>query len=111
MIRQTISYLLALTSIYAVAQNSNTMEPPSLEELTGDYVIMNYKEYEGVKLLADMKNMRMTSERATLTLSGFYMTGSEDFTAAYDPTDGTISIEAGTQLLGGESGFEQYIYL
>lgn len=111
MIRQTIGYLLALTSIYAVAQNSNTMEPPSLEELTGDYVIMNYKEYEGVKLLADMKNMRMTSERATLTLSGFYMTGSEDFTADYDPSDGTISIQAGTQLLGGESGFEQYIYL
>ena len=27
---------------------------PSVEEMVGDYVIMNYKEYEGQKLLADM---------------------------------------------------------
>lgn len=103
---------LVLTAFGAMAQNDTAPQPPSLAELTGDYVIMNYKEYEGQKLLADMKDMRITPKGASsVVLAGFYMAGSEDVTASYSPSDGTISIPAGTQVLGGESGFEQYLYL
>ena len=105
-------HLLSCVCLASVGMAVAQTMPPSVEEMAGDYVIMNYKEYEGQKLLADMKDMRIDAAgHDALKFSGFYMTDSEDFAVAYDPQSGKIAIPSGTQVLGGDSGFEQYLYL
>ena len=105
-------HLLSCVCLASVGMAVAQTMPPSVEEMAGDYVIMNYKENEGQKLLADMKDMRIDAAgHDALKFSGFYMTDSEDFAVAYDPQSGKIAIPSGTQVLGGDSGFEQYLYL
>ena len=52
-------HLLSCVCLASVGMAVAQTMPPSVEEMAGDYVIMNYKEYEGQKLLADMKDMRI----------------------------------------------------
>lgn len=92
-----------------VAQNEVSV--PQVSEMGGDYIIVNYKDYDGVKYVADMKSMDFRVFGNTLLVSGFYQVGSPDFEAAYDETAGTISISAGIKLFGDGDGMVQYLYL
>ncbi len=109
MLKYLISCSLLLSCGIASAQDAQPI--PTFAEMEGDYIIMNYKEYSGQTFLSDMKAMRIDTDRDGLKISGFYISESEDFIAGYDTATGTISIPAGTKILGGDSGFEQYLYL
>lgn len=79
----------AATSVCA----QNTTEVPALSDMAGDYLVLNSQEYNGVKNLASMKAFTISpSGSATLTMSGFYMTGCLDFDAEYNEKNGGISI-------------------
>lgn len=98
-----------LTSLSAIAQ---TEEPLSIDQMQGDYIILNSKEYEGVKSLADMRNMSFTpvSGEDSLTVSGFYMNKCPDFKVGYDESTGDVTIPAGTLVFSSDN-MVQYLYL
>jgi len=108
-------YLLLLcvlvhNAIAIPAQDS--VAPPSAAEMEGDYVIINYKEYDGRKYVADMKSMRIDFMSGhDLKVSGFYIKGSNSFEARYDETTGAFSFDQGLYLFGYEDGLSQYLYL
>lgn len=106
-----LRYFISLVFLPCFIMAGATYKVPSMPEMDGDYIIMNYKEYNDQKFLADMKAMRMETTREGLKISGFYILGSEDFIAGYNTSTGTISVPAATKVLGENIGFEQYLYL
>lgn len=96
----------AATSVCA----QNTTEVPALSDMAGDYLVLNSQEYNGVKNLASMKAFTISpSGSATLTMSGFYMTGCLDFDAEYNEKNGGISITSGTPVYDMDT-YMVYLY-
>ena len=94
---------------FLACAGDNGASAPSLASMSGDYIIINYKSYEGTSFIADMKSMRIEPLRDGLEFSGFYITGSPALQAAYDEATGTIGIPAGT-LMFSAGGMVQYLY-
>lgn len=86
---------------------------PTLEEMAGDYIIINDKDYDGTKFIADMRDMRIiVNSDNSLTFSGYYMRGCLDLEAGYSEDSGNLSYDAGQKIFGidGEGGVVQYLY-
>lgn len=98
-----LSLLLGLAPAALCAQQSAT--PPTLEEMAGDYVIINHRTYEGVTSVAETRNFTIeVTEDDSLLISNFYMKGGLSFKAGYNPSNGTITVAAGTKIFGYSDG-------
>lgn len=108
MIRQLL--LAATVAVTTSAYAQSTVTIPSLEEMQGDFLVLNSQEYNGVTSLASMKPFTISPVDAhTLTIDGFYMTGCLDFQAEYNENTGTISIPAGVPIYDMDS-YMVYLY-
>lgn len=98
-----------LVPLFAFAQQSQNI--PSIDEIVGDYVIINYKDYNDATYVSEVKNFSIalaaaeSEEQAdSLLISNFYMKGSLSFKAAYNAANGNITIPAGTKVFGYSDG-------
>lgn len=104
---------ILLISAFAVtaalyAQESDVI--PTQEQMTGDFLVLNTQEYEGVKGLASIKPFTVSpAGEDSITVSGFYMTGCLDLKAGYNETTGMISIPAGVPIFNMET-YMTYLY-
>ena len=109
-IQQTMALLLALASLSATAQQTDT--PPTLEKMKGSYVIINSKVYEGQSSVSEVRGMTIApTADDSLQLSNFYMKGGLDFKAGYNAATGNISIPAGTKVFGYADGQGSMVFL
>lgn len=102
---------LTLTPLQALAQSGTTV--PALNEMAGDYVIINSKVYEDVTSISEVRDMSVkVTDDDSLLISHFYMLGGLDFKAGYNASTGNITIKAGTQAFGYSDGqgSVQYLY-
>lgn len=89
----------AATSVCA----QNTTEIPALSDMSGDFLVLNSQEYNGVTSLSSMKAFKMSpSGNTTVSMSGFYMAGCLDFDAEYNEKNGSMSIASGTPIFDME---------
>lgn len=96
----------AATSVCA----QNTTEIPALSDMSGDFLVLNSQEYNGVTSLSSMKAFKMSpSGNTTVSMSGFYMTGCLDFDAEYNEKNGSMTIASGTPIFDMES-YMIYLY-
>lgn len=96
----------AATSVCA----QNTTEIPALSDMSGDFLVLNSQEYNGVTSLSSMKAFKMSpSGNTTVSMSGFYMAGCLDFDAEYNEKNGSMSIASGTPIFDMES-YMVYLY-
>lgn len=90
----------AATSVCA----QNTTEIPARSDMSGDFLVLNSQEYNGVTSLSSMKAFKMSpSGNTTVSMSGFYMAGCLDFDAEYNEKNGSMTIASGTQIFDMES--------
>lgn len=96
----------AATSVCA----QNTTEIPALSDMSGDFLVLNSQEYNGVTSLSSMKAFKMSpSGNTTVSMSGFYMAGCLNFDAEYNEKNGSMSIASGTPIFDMES-YMVYLY-
>lgn len=96
----------AATSVCA----QNTTEIPALSDMSGDFLVLNSQEYNGVTSLSSMKAFKMSpSGNTTVSMSGFYMAGCLDFDAEYNESNGSMTIASGTPVFDMES-YMIYLY-
>lgn len=108
MIRQII--LAATMAITATVCAQSTTSIPSINEMKGDFLVLNSQEYNGVKGLASIKPFSIVpTGNNTISVSGFYMTGCLDFNAEYNEKTGTISIPSGTPIFDMDT-YIVYLY-
>ena len=110
-------FFLALGVLFstlgAVAQSHKTV--PSLSEIEGDYIVINYKVYEGNKGISDTRAMHLSAtDHDSLYVEGFYMKGSIPFRAGYNASTGHISIKSGIKVFDFSDeygqGTSQFLY-
>lgn len=103
-------FMLATAVAAAASVCAQETTIPSMSEMTGDFLVLNTQEYEGVTGLASMKPFTITpADNDSVTISGFYMTGCLDFKAEYNETTGKISIPAGVPIFDMET-YMVYLY-
>lgn len=104
---------ILLVSAFAVtsalyAQESDVI--PTLEQMTGDFIVMNSRVYNEVKSLAEMKAFTISKvDDDSIRLNKFYINQGLDFNAGYDEKTGLISIPAATPILDMED-YMYYLY-
>lgn len=90
-----IKQLLLATTV-AIATSvcaQSTSDIPTLNEMKGDFLVLNSQEYDGVTSLASMKPFTMSPNNDnTISIDGFYMNGCLTFNAEYNEKTGSISI-------------------
>lgn len=105
--------LLAFAAISA-AEAQTADDVPTLAEMQADYVIINSKTYEQTTAVSEVRNMTIepAEDGDSVVVSGFYMRGSVNFKAAYNPTTGHLTIPAGTKVFGYADGMGsmQFLY-
>lgn len=108
MLRKLLFGLLLAGGINVYAQSDGVIP---FNEIAGDYIIMNSEDYEGQKMLADVRNMTFTlsEENDSILISGLYMNKCPDVKAGYDETNGNITIPAGTVIFYAENVIH-YLY-
>lgn len=108
MIKKLLFVALSLFATTICAQETTTV--PTIDDVTGDFIVMNYRSYNDVQSLAEMKGFKITKvDDTTVKMSGFYMNRCLDFNAEYDATTGTISIPAATPIYDMET-YMYYLY-
>lgn len=108
-----LSCICLLFGISKTTAQTEDIQIPSINEMKGDYIIVNYKTYEGVTAISDVKSMSMdVTEDDSLKISDFYMKLCYDFNAGFNKNTGHISIPAGTKIFDyrDEQGSVQYLY-
>lgn len=108
-----LSCICLLFGISKTTAQTEDIQIPSINEMKGDYIIVNYKTYEGITAIADVKSMRMdVTQDDSLKISDFYMKFCYDFKAGFNKNTGHISIPAGTKIFDyrDEQGSVQYLY-
>lgn len=112
-IKYTLSLLLAIvlpTTLWA--QN----EIPEPEDVQGDFILMNYKTYEGETTtqtsLAEVRPFKLTPKDEAMVAEGFYMQGMPSLEMNYIATTGNITILAGQVVFtyGDGNGSIMYLY-
>ena len=106
-------YTTLATIGLAAAANAQTATVPTLEQMAGDFIIVNSKDYNDTKYVADMRGFSMeTTSDDSLAVSNFYMKGGLDFKAGYSETTGNFTIPAGTLVyrMNDDNGIVQYLY-
>lgn len=96
-----VKHLLLATAVAAAASvcAQETTTVPSLSDMTGDFILLNWRNYDGVKSLAEIKPFSMTSVDGSLQVNDFYINKCEAFNVGYSETSGLISIDARTPIL------------
>lgn len=108
MIKQVFFVALSLLATTINAQETSTV--PGIDDMAGDFIVLNSRSYNDVKSLAEMKAFKISKvSDSSIKMSGFYMRGCEDFNADYDANTGTISIPAGTPIFNMET-YMLYLY-
>lgn len=103
-------FMLATAVAVAASVCAQETTIPSMSEMTGDFIVMNSQEYDGVKSLASMKPFTVTqADEDSIILSGFYMKGCLDIKAEYNENTGKISIPAGQPIYDMET-YVVYLY-
>lgn len=107
-----IKQLLLATTV-AIATSvcaQSTSDIPTLDEMKGDFLILNSQEYDGVTSLASMKSFTMSpNDDNTISIDGFYMNGCLEFKAEYNENTGSISIPSGTPIFDMDT-YIVYLY-
>lgn len=107
-----IKQLLLATTV-AIATSvcaQSTSDIPTLDEMKGDFLILNSQEYDGVTSLASMKSFTMSpNDDNTISIDGFYMNGCLEFNAEYNEKTGSISIPSGTPIFDMDT-YIVYLY-
>lgn len=109
MIKKLLIYASLLWATGIMAQQEKVIPPFS--EMSGDYIIVNSKDYEGKKNISEIKFMNINADKDSLTLSGFYIKGCPSFHAKYDETNGNIIIPYGTLIYVAFGDTYRYLYL
>lgn len=108
MVKQFLLATAVAAAASVCAQETTTI--PALSDMTGDFILLNSRSYDGVKSLAEMKQFTISmADDDSLHLSKFYMNMGMDFNATYNESNGTISISAGTPILDMET-YMFYLY-
>lgn len=108
MIKNLLFVAFSLFATAICAQETHVV--PSIDDITGDFMVMNYQTYNNVKGLATTKGIKITKvDEATIKISGFYVNKCLDFNADYDVTTGTISIPAATPIYDMDT-YKVYLY-
>lgn len=108
MVRKFILAMAVAAATSVCAQN--TTEIPALSDMSGDFLVLNSQEYNGVTSLSSMKAFKMSpSGNTTVSMSGFYMAGCLNFDAEYNEKNGSMSIASGTPIFDMES-YMVYLY-
>lgn len=108
MIKKVLFVALSLLATSISAQETSTI--PSIDDMSGDFIVLNSRSYNEVKSLAEMKGFNISKvDDNTIKMSGFYMNKCEDFNADYDSATGTISIQAGTPIFNMDT-YMLYLY-
>lgn len=107
-----IKQLLLATTV-AIATSvcaQSTSDIPTLDEMKGDFLVLNSQEYDGVTSLASMKSFTMSpNDDNTISIDGFYMNGCLEFKAEYNENTGSISIPSGTPIFDMDT-YIVYLY-
>lgn len=107
-----IKQLLLATTV-AIATSvcaQSTSDIPTLNEMKGDFLVLNSQEYDGVTSLASMKPFTMSPNNDnTISIDGFYMNGCLAFNAEYNEKTGSISIPSGTPIFDMDT-YMVYLY-
>lgn len=107
-----IKQLLLATTV-AIATSvcaQSTSDIPTLNEMKGDFLVLNSQEYNGVTSLASMKPFTMSpNDDNTISIDGFYMNGCLAFNAEYNEKTGSISIPSGTPIFDMDT-YMVYLY-
>lgn len=107
-----IKQLLLATTV-AIATSvcaQSTSDIPTLNEMKGDFLVLNSQEYDGVTSLASMKPFTMSpNDDNTISIDGFYMNGCLAFKAEYNEKTGSISIPSGTPIFDMDT-YMVYLY-
>lgn len=107
-----IKQLLLATTV-AIATSvcaQSTTDIPTLNEMKGDFLVLNSQEYDGVTSLASMKPFTMSpNDDNTISIDGFYMNGCLAFNAEYNEKTGSISIPSGTPIFDMDT-YMVYLY-
>lgn len=107
-----IKQLLLATTV-AIATSvcaQSTSDIPTLNEMKGDFLVLNSQEYDGVTSLASMKPFTMSPNNDnTISIDGFYMNGCLAFNAEYNEMTGSISIPSGTPIFDMDT-YMVYLY-
>lgn len=107
-----IKQLLLATTV-AIATSvcaQSTSDIPTLNEMKGDFLVLNSQEYDGVTSLASMKPFTMSpNDDNTISIDGFYMNGCLAFNAEYNEKTGSISIPSGTPIFDMDT-YMVYLY-
>lgn len=107
-----IKQLLLATTV-AIATSvcaQSTSDIPTLNEMKGDFLVLNSQEYDGVTSLASMKPFTMSPNNDnTISIDGFYMNGCLAFNAEYNEKTGSISIPSGTPIFNMDT-YMVYLY-
>lgn len=107
-----IKQLLLATTV-AIATSvcaQSTSDIPTLNEMKGDFLVLNSQEYDGVTSLASMKPFTMSpNDDNTISIDGFYMNGCLTFNAEYNEKTGSISIPSGTPIFDMDT-YMVYLY-
>lgn len=107
-----INQLLLATTV-AIATSvcaQSTSDIPTLNEMKGDFLVLNSQEYDGVTSLASMKPFTMSPNNDnTISIDGFYMNGCLAFNAEYNEKTGSISIPSGTPIFDMDT-YMVYLY-
>lgn len=92
--------LLGALSFIAVSVSVQTASAaPAIDDMNGDFIVMNSRVYNDVKSLAEMKGFTISKvNEDSIKVSGFYMNNCYDFNAEYDDMNGSIYIPAGTPI-------------
>ncbi len=107
-IKQLLSVSALAVATALCAQESGTV--PTLEQMEGDFIVMNSRVYNEMTSLAEMKQFTITPVGDdSIRMSGFYTIQGMDFNAEYDKSTGTIYIPAATPILDMES-YMFYLY-
>lgn len=107
-----IKQLLLATTV-AIATSvcaQSTSDIPTLNEMKGDFLVLNSQEYDGVTSLASMKPFTMSPNNDnTISIDGFYMNGCLAFNAEYNEKTGSISIPSDTPIFDMDT-YMVYLY-
>lgn len=107
-IKQLLSVSALAVATALCAQESGTV--PTLEQMEGDFIVMNSRVYNEMKSLAEMKAFTISkADDDSIRLNKFYINQGLDFNAGYDEKTGLISIPAATPILDMES-YMFYLY-
>ena len=108
MIKQLLLATTVAISTSVCAQS--TSDIPTLNEMKGDFLVLNSQEYDGVTSLASMKPFTMSPNNDnTISIDGFYMNGCLAFNAEYNEKTGSISIPSGTPIFDMDT-YMVYLY-